>query len=263
MMENLFDCLCFMLLTPANRRRFVDLEGTELMILMLRQRRLSQRGALKCLSYATSAPSGEAVCVRIVDALGLRVLFPIFMQVPRAAVRMWSAVVPLTHGRPPCSPWRRQRSGATQRRTLMVRNGCGGQAASSSGALAHPCCRMRHDVRTEYIVSIIASLFGALTDATGRMRLLNKFVEDAFAKCDRLIELYMAYLGRVRQCEASLAAGWQARAADHALPAAAVSDGPRSAPAPTPPTPRDDRIGPMSRMQNMYCSWKTGSLHCN
>ena len=46
-MENLFDCLCSLLLEAENRTRFLKGEGLPLMNLMLREKKKSRSGALK------------------------------------------------------------------------------------------------------------------------------------------------------------------------------------------------------------------------
>ena len=48
-MENLFDALCCTLMSAENRRLFVEAEGVELMVLILRQRRPVRASALKAL----------------------------------------------------------------------------------------------------------------------------------------------------------------------------------------------------------------------
>ena len=82
MMENLFDCLCSLLLEVENRDRFLKGEGLQLMNLMLREKKKSRAGALKVLSHALSGPEGRDNCVKFVDILGLRTLFPLFMKTP-------------------------------------------------------------------------------------------------------------------------------------------------------------------------------------
>merc|ERR1719394_1679079 len=82
MMENLFDCLCSLLLETDNRDRFLRGEGLQLMNLMLREKKKSRAGALKVLSHALSGPEGRDNCVKFVDILGLRTLFPLFMKTP-------------------------------------------------------------------------------------------------------------------------------------------------------------------------------------
>ena len=47
LMENLFDCLCSLLLEVENRTRFLKGEGLQLMNLMLREKKKSRSGALK------------------------------------------------------------------------------------------------------------------------------------------------------------------------------------------------------------------------
>merc|ERR550519_2531943 len=87
MMENLFDCLCSLLLEVQNRDRFLKGEGLQLMNLMLREKKKSRAGALKVLSHALAGPEGKDNCVKFVDILGLRSLFPLFMKTPKRSKR--------------------------------------------------------------------------------------------------------------------------------------------------------------------------------
>merc|ERR1719450_1869124 len=82
MMENLFDCLCSLLLENDNRDRFLKGEGLQLMNLMLREKKKSRAGALKVLSHALTGHEGTDSCIKFVDILGLRTLFPLFMKTP-------------------------------------------------------------------------------------------------------------------------------------------------------------------------------------
>ena len=82
MMENLFDCLCSLLLENENRDRFLKGEGLQLMNLMLREKKKSRSGALKVLSHALTGAEGTDNCVKFIDILGLRTLFPLFMKTP-------------------------------------------------------------------------------------------------------------------------------------------------------------------------------------
>jgi beta-catenin-like protein 1 len=81
-MENLFDALCASLMYAPNRQVFLDGEGLQLMILMLREKKQSRESALKVLNYATAIPDGQANCDKFVEILGLRTLFPLFMRTP-------------------------------------------------------------------------------------------------------------------------------------------------------------------------------------
>ncbi len=47
--ENLFNALCATLMTPKNRQVFVDAEGVELMVLILKQKKAVRASALKAL----------------------------------------------------------------------------------------------------------------------------------------------------------------------------------------------------------------------
>uniref|UniRef100_A0A1E1XQJ8 Beta-catenin-like protein 1 N-terminal domain-containing protein n=1 Tax=Amblyomma sculptum TaxID=1581419 RepID=A0A1E1XQJ8_AMBSC len=83
MMENLFGALCSSLMCSPNRERFLKGEGLQLMNLMLREKKMSRSGALKVLDFATSNAEGTDNCNKFVDILGLRTVFPLFMQTPR------------------------------------------------------------------------------------------------------------------------------------------------------------------------------------
>merc|ERR1719422_251786 len=87
MMENLFDCLCSLLLENDNRDRFLKGEGLQLMNLMLREKKKSRAGALKVLSHALTGHEGTDNCIKFVDILGLRTLFPLFMKTPKRSKR--------------------------------------------------------------------------------------------------------------------------------------------------------------------------------
>jgi beta-catenin-like protein 1 len=82
-MENLFNCLCSSLLAKENRTNFLKGEGCQLMNLMLREKKLSRNGALKVLDYACSGVDGKENCLKLVEILGLRTLFPLFMKTPK------------------------------------------------------------------------------------------------------------------------------------------------------------------------------------
>ncbi|XP_077542319.1 beta-catenin-like protein 1 [Haemaphysalis longicornis] len=83
MMENSFGALCSSLMYSPNREHFLKGEGLQLMNLMLREKKMSRSGALKVLDFATSNAEGTDNCNKFVDILGLRTVFPLFMQTPR------------------------------------------------------------------------------------------------------------------------------------------------------------------------------------
>ncbi|KAL3676980.1 hypothetical protein R1sor_026928 [Riccia sorocarpa] len=77
MLENLFDCLCSVVMPTENKDRFVKAEGVELMIIIMKQKRLAYASAMKALDFAMTRCT--AACERFVDVLGLKTLFAAFM----------------------------------------------------------------------------------------------------------------------------------------------------------------------------------------
>jgi len=82
-MENLFNCLCSALLHGPNKELFLKGEGLQLMILMLREKKMSRTSALKVLAYAMTGEEGGDNCSKFVEILGLRSVFPLFMKAPK------------------------------------------------------------------------------------------------------------------------------------------------------------------------------------
>lgn len=77
MLENLFDCLCCLLMPLENRERFVKAEGVELMIIIMKQKKLAYSSAIRALDFAmTKFPPA---CERFVDVMGLKTVFAAFM----------------------------------------------------------------------------------------------------------------------------------------------------------------------------------------
>ncbi|CAK9784487.1 DUF1716-domain-containing protein [Cutaneotrichosporon oleaginosum] len=78
-MENIVDCLCFLLSTTRGRQEFFDTEGVELMLLILKKKQLSSLRALKVLDYGLQTEAGANSCERFVEMLGLKTMFSFFM----------------------------------------------------------------------------------------------------------------------------------------------------------------------------------------
>ncbi|KAA8547646.1 hypothetical protein F0562_004075 [Nyssa sinensis] len=77
MVENLFDCLCCLLMPLENKERFVKAEGVELMIIIMNQKKSCYSSAIRALDFAmTKYPPA---CERFVDVMGLKTAFPAFM----------------------------------------------------------------------------------------------------------------------------------------------------------------------------------------
>ncbi|XP_011624690.1 beta-catenin-like protein 1 isoform X2 [Amborella trichopoda] len=146
MVENLFDCLCSLVMPLENKERFLKAEGVELMIIIMKQKKLAYGSAIRVLDFAmTKYPPA---CERFVDVLGLKTAFATFM------------------GKIPVNKKKNKES--------------------------------YQEELEERIVSLIASLFGGIFRGSRRERLLSKFVENECEKIDRLMELYMRYLDRVK-----------------------------------------------------------------
>ena len=85
LMENLFNCLCTTLVCVANRNKFLKGEGLQLMILMMKEKKLlSKSSSLKVLDHAMCNTEGTDNCMKFVEVYGLRTLFPQFMKTPKA-----------------------------------------------------------------------------------------------------------------------------------------------------------------------------------
>lgn len=78
-MENIFDTLCSALSEPKVKTAFLEGEGTELMCLMLKEKKLSRTRAIKTLDFATQGQAGIPLCEKFVEMLGLKTLFSAFM----------------------------------------------------------------------------------------------------------------------------------------------------------------------------------------
>ncbi|OAY83833.1 Beta-catenin-like protein 1 [Ananas comosus] len=77
MLENLFDCLCCLLMPAENKERFLKSEGVELMIIIMKQKKSAYGSAIRALDFAmTKYPPA---CERFVDVLGLKTAFAAFM----------------------------------------------------------------------------------------------------------------------------------------------------------------------------------------
>ncbi|KAF2494152.1 DUF1716-domain-containing protein [Lophium mytilinum] len=108
--ENLFDCLTCLVDEPEGKTKFVEGEGVELCLIMLREGKMSKPRALRVLDHAVGYaeakepdPSskkgkskreeeesvnpnrGALVCEKVVEAAGLKTIFRMFMKKQDAA----------------------------------------------------------------------------------------------------------------------------------------------------------------------------------
>jgi len=78
--ENLFDCLTTMVKDAAGCEKFIEDEGVELCLIMLKEGKFSRNGSLRVLDYAAGGLNGSALCEHLVESGGLKQLFTTFMK---------------------------------------------------------------------------------------------------------------------------------------------------------------------------------------
>jgi beta-catenin-like protein 1 len=81
-MENLFETLTSLVSDDFGKKKFMDAEGTELCLIMIKQGKLSKFRALRLLHYAILGDSTPAAGIskRLVEAGGLKTTFTLFMR---------------------------------------------------------------------------------------------------------------------------------------------------------------------------------------
>lgn len=78
--ENVFDALTGVVDEPEGKAKFIEAEGVELCLIMIREGKMSKARALRLLDHATGGYTGGEVCERLVEAAGLKVIFSMFMK---------------------------------------------------------------------------------------------------------------------------------------------------------------------------------------
>jgi beta-catenin-like protein 1 len=169
-MENLFNCLTSITEEPLGKAKFLEAEGVELCLLLVRDGKTSKSRALKVLDHACSYAEPEStqsngassnsqpedtptsnstisVCTQLIEARGLKPLFSTFMKT-----------------------------------------------------------KSNDPSQTEHILGLLSSLLRSLPgNSDPRFRLLAKFFEKDFAKIDRLVSLRRDYATRVAAFDEKLA----------------------------------------------------------
>ncbi|KAG5915002.1 hypothetical protein E4U61_005125 [Claviceps capensis] len=88
-MQNIFEALTCLADNPAGKSKFLDAEGIELCLIMLKEGKMSKAPALRLLDHATAAAAGADtgdsttsadICIKIVDAGGLKSIFTLFSK---------------------------------------------------------------------------------------------------------------------------------------------------------------------------------------
>lgn len=78
--ENLFEALTSMVDEPEGKAKFVEAEGVELCLIMLKEGKLSKNASLRLLDHAAGGTAGLEVCQKIVEAGGIKTVFTLFMK---------------------------------------------------------------------------------------------------------------------------------------------------------------------------------------
>ncbi|KAM7183995.1 putative DUF1716 domain containing protein [Naviculisporaceae sp. PSN 640] len=176
-MENLFEALTCIVDEPLGKTKFVEAEGVELCLIMLKEGKLSKLPSLRLLDHAAarasssspkSSPSNPVtasaqVSQQIVSAGGLKTLFTLFMK----------STSPIPSSKKP-----------------------------STGELTK-----RHQT-TEHLLTIFSSMLRLLPAESSegeRIRLLAKFVEKDYDKTARLVSLRREYSSRMAVIDAQIA----------------------------------------------------------
>ncbi|KAK3947599.1 Catenin-beta-like protein [Pseudoneurospora amorphoporcata] len=171
-MENLFECLTCLVDEHIGKTKFVEAEGVELCLLILSSSdvkgKLSKPACLRLLDHAASFSS--EVCLKIVEAGGLKTLFTLFMSGDKS------------------DKDKKKGKGTT---TISKQD--------TEHLLGIFASMLRH---------LPAASPGATDETTGaeRIRLLAKFVEKDYAKTSKLIRLRRDYSARVNQVDQAIKA---------------------------------------------------------
>ncbi|RPA80637.1 DUF1716-domain-containing protein [Ascobolus immersus RN42] len=109
LVENLFDALTCTVDEPEGKEKFVENEGVELMLIMLREGKMAKVRALRVLDHAVSGGQQSVlVCERIVEAAGLKTIFGNFMkkQEPQAIEHLLGIFAAMLRSLPADTPER-------------------------------------------------------------------------------------------------------------------------------------------------------------
>ncbi|MCJ1350160.1 MAG: hypothetical protein MMC33_000141 [Icmadophila ericetorum] len=78
--ENVFDCVICCVDDTPGKDKFLEAEGVELCLIMLKEGKMSRPRALRLLDHALGGLYGTSCCQKLVEAGGLKVLFTMFMK---------------------------------------------------------------------------------------------------------------------------------------------------------------------------------------
>ena len=79
-MQNLFEALTCLVDETEGKAKFVEAEGVELCLLMLKEGKMSKGPALRLLDHAAAGQTAGDVCQKVVEAGGLKTTFTLFAK---------------------------------------------------------------------------------------------------------------------------------------------------------------------------------------
>ncbi|GKT50881.1 beta-catenin-like protein 1 [Colletotrichum spaethianum] len=79
-MENLFNALVCIVDEPEGKSKFLEAEGIELCLIMLKEGKMSKQPAMRLLVHSVNDDMSGDLCRKVVDAGGLKVLFSLFKK---------------------------------------------------------------------------------------------------------------------------------------------------------------------------------------
>ena len=91
--ENVFDCVTCCVDDQEGKQRFLDAEGVELCLIMLKEGNMSRPRALRLLDHALGGEAGAACCEKLVEAAGLKTVFTMFMRKVRGLTPVMKGVL--------------------------------------------------------------------------------------------------------------------------------------------------------------------------
>ncbi|KZL63622.1 DUF1716 domain-containing protein [Colletotrichum tofieldiae] len=79
-MENLFNTLVCIVDEPEGKSKFLEAEGIELCLIILREGKMSKQPAMRLLVHSVNDDMNGDLCRKVVDSGGLKVLFSLFKK---------------------------------------------------------------------------------------------------------------------------------------------------------------------------------------
>ncbi|KAE9572796.1 hypothetical protein CGMCC3_g11130 [Colletotrichum fructicola] len=89
-MENLFNALVCIVDEPEGKFKFLEAEGIELCLIMLKEGKMSKQPSMRLLVHSVSGDMSGEVCRKIVEAGGLKILFTLFKKTTQQRMIMES-----------------------------------------------------------------------------------------------------------------------------------------------------------------------------